>query len=98
MPIIVTWKYPRLRVGDFAADLILADFRSIVLLIKNIAEKETKIATFAELGASTPLYEEKSTMVESITATIVKVTIKINAVLLFRVIRVKLIILPFMLW
>jgi hypothetical protein len=54
-----------------------------VLLATNIIEKMTKIAVFTENEASTPLYEEKSTMVESNTTTAVKTKMKINEVFLF---------------
>ena len=63
----------------------LTEFINIVLLATNIIEKMIKIAMFTEVGASTPLYEEKSTMVESINTRPVKIKMKINEVFLLRV-------------
>jgi len=48
-------------------------------------EKMTKIATFNQVGDSTPLYEENSTIVESNTTMTVKIKIKISEVFLLRV-------------
>jgi hypothetical protein len=41
-----------------------------------------KITVFPEAEVSTPLYEEKSTMLESITTTAVKTNMKINELFL----------------
>ena len=65
--------------------VFLTEFSSMVLLATNIIEKMIKIAVFMEVDASTPLYEENSTMVESNTARPVKIKMKINEVFLFRV-------------
>jgi hypothetical protein len=65
--------------------LFLTEFSSIVLLATNIMEKMIKIATFNQVGNSTPLYEENSTIVESNTTTAVKINIKISEVFLLRV-------------
>jgi hypothetical protein len=65
--------------------IFLTEFSNIVLLATNIIEKMTKIATFNQVGDSTPLYEEKSTIVESNTTTVVKINIKISEVFLLRV-------------
>lgn len=66
----------------------LTEFRRMVLVATNITERQIKIAMFTVIVASTPLYVEKSTMVESNTTRTVKVKIRINAVLLVRVMRV----------
>ena len=63
----------------------LTEFSSMVLLATNIIEKMIKIAVFTEVDTSTPLYEENSTMVESNIARPVKIKMKINEVILFRV-------------
>ena len=65
--------------------IFLTEFSNIVLLATNIIEKMTKIATFNQVGDSTPLYEEKSTIVESDITTVVKINIKISEVFLLRV-------------
>ena len=51
----------------------------------NIIENRTKIALFNEVGSSTPLYEENSTMVESNTTMHVKIKMKTSEVFLLRV-------------
>jgi hypothetical protein len=50
----------------------------MVLLATNIIEKMRKIVMFVDVEASTPLYEEKSTMAESTTTTAVKTKMNIN--------------------
>jgi hypothetical protein len=45
-------------------------------------EKMAKIAMFDELGSSTPLYEENSTMVESNITMVVKIKMRISEVFL----------------
>ena len=57
----------------------------MVLLATNIMEKVTKIATFNQVGDSTPLYEENSTIVESNTTTVVKIKMKVSEVFLLSV-------------
>jgi hypothetical protein len=57
----------------------------MVLLATNIMEKMTKIAMFNQVGSLTPLYEEKSTIVESNTTMVVKIKIKISEVFLLSV-------------
>jgi hypothetical protein len=42
----------------------LTEINSAVLLAANIIEKMIKIAVLTDVEASTPLYEEKSTMIE----------------------------------
>jgi len=66
-----------------------------VLPIANIIEKMTKIIAFNHVGNSTPLYEEKLTIVVSNTITAVKTRMMVNAVFLLRVKDVELIIFPF---
>ncbi len=56
----------------------------MVLLATNIIEKMTKIAMFNQVGNSTPLYEENSTIVESNTTMVVKIKMKISEVFLLR--------------
>jgi hypothetical protein len=48
-------------------------------------EKMTKIAMFNQVGSLTPLYEEKSTIVESNATMVVKIKIKISEVFLLSV-------------
>jgi hypothetical protein len=48
------------------------------LLVRNSMEKMTKMATFNQIGILAPLYEENSTIVESITETAVKIKMKIK--------------------
>jgi len=50
----------------------LTEYISMILITTKIVEKLIKIAIFAEIEASPPLYEENNTIVESITATVVK--------------------------
>jgi hypothetical protein len=64
--------------------LFLTEFISIVLLATNIIEKMIKIATFNQVGSLTPLYEEKSTIVESNTTMAVKIKMKISDFFLVR--------------
>jgi hypothetical protein len=56
-----------------------------VLLATNIMEKMTKIAMFNQVGSLTPLYEEKSTIIESNTTMVMKTTMKISEVFLLSV-------------
>ena len=56
-----------------------------MLVITNIIEKMTKIITFNHVGNSTPLYEEKLTIVVSNTIIVVITKMKVSAVFLFRV-------------
>jgi hypothetical protein len=58
----------------------------MVLLAANTAEKMIKREMFDEDEASTPVYEEKSTIVESITTMVAKIKIKISEVFLLRAI------------
>jgi hypothetical protein len=60
-------------------------------------EKMTKIATFNQIGILAPLYEENSTIVESITVTDVNIKMKINEFFLVRVNVAKLAIFFFIL-
>ncbi|MFZ0221680.1 MAG: hypothetical protein WAM42_08305 [Candidatus Nitrosopolaris sp.] len=60
----------------------LTEINSAVLLVTNIIEKMIKIAVLTEIEASSPLYEEKTTMVESKTTTAVKTSMKINELFL----------------
>jgi len=60
----------------------LAETNSAVLLATNISEKMIKIIVFIEIDASTPLYEEKSIMLESSTTTAVKTSMKIKELFL----------------
>jgi len=55
-----------------------------VLLAANIIENMIKIPALTDVEASTPLYEEKPTMVESKTTTAVKTSMKINEFFLLR--------------
>jgi hypothetical protein len=48
-----------------AAVLLRTEYNNEVLLKPNTTEKIIKIATFNAVGILTPLYEEKSTIVES---------------------------------
>jgi len=64
---------------------LLADVRSITLLATNTMKKITTISTFSELGSSIPLYEEKVTIDESNTATVVKAKMIASDVFLFSV-------------
>ena len=64
--------------------LFLTEFISSVLLATNIIEKIIKIATFSQVGSLTPLYEEKSTIVESNTTMAVKIKMKISDFFLVR--------------
>jgi hypothetical protein len=57
----------------------------MVLLATNIMEKTTKIAMCNQVGGLTPLYEEKSTIVESKTTTVVKIKMKVSEAFLFSV-------------
>ena len=54
----------------------------MVLLATNIMEKMTKIAMFNQVGCLTPLYDEKSTIIESNTIMVVKIKIRISDVFL----------------
>ena len=65
---------------NFQTELI-----SIVLLATNMMKNITKMAICNEVGSSTPLYEEKMTIVESNTTSIAKAKMKISAILLFNV-------------
>ncbi|MGA9154320.1 MAG: hypothetical protein WBZ36_27370 [Candidatus Nitrosopolaris sp.] len=65
------------RDWDVQVDL-LTEFSSVALNTTNIIEKMIKMTVFQEGEVSTPLYEEKSTMLESITATTVKPNMKIK--------------------
>ena len=67
------------------SDLAVTEFSSMILLATNIMEKVTKIATFNQVGDSTPLYEENSTIVESNTTTVVKIKMKVSEVFLLSV-------------
>jgi hypothetical protein len=58
----------------------------MVLLAANTVEKMIKMAMFNEDEASTPVYEEKSTIVESITTMVAKIKIKTMEVFLLRAI------------
>jgi hypothetical protein len=69
----------------------------MVLLVTNIIEKMIKIATFNQVGYSTPLYEEKSTIVESNTIMVEKINIKISEVFLLGIKVAELIIFFFIL-
>jgi len=62
----------------------LTELNSIVLVATKIIEKIIKIAVLTDVEASTPLYEEKFIMVESITTTAVNTSIKINELFLLR--------------
>jgi hypothetical protein len=62
------------------------------LLIRNSMEKMRKIPTFSHIGILTPLYEEKSTIVDSNTITVVKIKMKKSELLLVSSIVTKLII------
>lgn len=64
----------------------------MALLAANIIEKTIKMAMFTEDDASAPLYEEKSTMVESITTMVAKIKMKTSEVFLLRVIVAVLIV------
>ncbi|MGA9840813.1 MAG: hypothetical protein WBP64_06075 [Nitrososphaeraceae archaeon] len=55
-----------------------------ILLVTKIKKSMTNITTFNELGDPNPLYDENSTIVESNTITAIIITIRINAVFLFR--------------
>jgi len=84
-PVIIQRKYRRLE-DDFDVYLdFLTEFSSVVLLATKIIERMIKIAVLTEIEASTPLYEEKSTIVESKTTTAVKTSIKINELFLLSV-------------
>jgi hypothetical protein len=65
--------------------LFLTEFSSTVLLATNIIEKMIKIVTFNQVGDSTPLYEENSTIIESNTTMVVKIKMKTSEVFLLRV-------------
>jgi hypothetical protein len=54
----------------------------MVLLAANTVEKMIKMAMFDEDEASIPVYEEKSTIVESITTMVAKIKIKTSEVFL----------------
>jgi hypothetical protein len=56
-----------------------------VPLITNIIEKMTKIITLNQVGNSTPVYEEKLTIVVSNTIIVVITKMKVSAVFLLRV-------------
>ena len=56
-----------------------------MLPIRKITEKMTKIVTFNWVGNSTPLYEEKLTIVVSNTITVVNTKMKMSDVFLSRV-------------
>ena len=58
----------------------------MVLLTANTVEKMIKMAMFDEDEASTPVYEEKSTIVESNTTMVAKIKIKTSEVFLLRTI------------
>lgn len=58
----------------------------MVLLTANTVEKMIKMAMFDEDEASTPVYEEKSTIVESNTTMVAKIKIKTSEVFLLRAI------------
>lgn len=60
----------------------------MVLLTANTVEKMIKMAMFDEGEASIPVYEEKSTIVESITTMVAKIKIKTSEVFLLREIAV----------
>ena len=66
-------------------------------LVRNSMEKMTKIAMFNHIGILAPLYEENSTIVESITVTVVKIKMKINAFFLVKSKVTKLVIFLFIL-
>lgn len=54
----------------------------MALLATNTVEKMIKMAMFDEDETSTPVYEEKSTIVESITTMVTKIKIKTSEVFL----------------
>lgn len=83
VPLIIQWEYERLGCRDLSARIdFLAETNSAVLLATNITEKMIKIVVLTEIDASTPLYEEKSIMLESSTTTAVKTSMKINELFL----------------
>lgn len=83
VPLIIQWEYERLGDRDLSACIdFLAETNSAVLLATNISEKMIKIIVFIEIDASTPLYEEKSIMLESSTTTAVKTSMKIKELFL----------------
>jgi hypothetical protein len=67
------------------------------LLVRNSIEKMRKIPTFSQIGILTPLYEEKSTIVDSNTITVVKTKMRISEFLLVRSTVANLIIFSFIL-
>jgi len=64
--------------------LFLTEFINMTLIVTNIMEKMTKIATFNWTGNSAALYEENFTMVESKTTIPVKIKMKISEFFLVR--------------
>lgn len=83
-PVIIQRKYRRLE-DDFDVYVDFLTEFSVLLLAAKIIERMIKIAVLTEIEASTPLYEEKSTIVESKTTTAVKTSIKINELFLLSV-------------
>jgi hypothetical protein len=63
----------------------LTEFSNTELLPAYSVEKITKLRRFAEEAGSAPLYEEKSTIVESITTIVVKTKTKTSEVFLLSV-------------
>jgi hypothetical protein len=59
------------------------EFNNNVLLIANIVKKMTKIVIFNHFGNSIPLYEENLTIIESKTAMLAKIKMKVRDVRLF---------------
>ncbi|HJT49453.1 MAG TPA: hypothetical protein VJ729_14805 [Nitrososphaeraceae archaeon] len=66
--------------------LFFTEFSNTALLAANIIEKTIKTAMFVENEASAPLYEEKSTTVESTTTMVAKIRMKTSEVFLLKII------------
>lgn len=58
--------------------LFFVEFNKISPIEANVAENKIKIRMFVDTGRSNPLYDKNPTMVESITATLVKVRMRIT--------------------
>lgn len=58
-------------------------FNKNILQIANTVKKMTKIVTFTHFGNSTPLYEENFTIIESKTAMLAKIKMKIKDLRVF---------------
>jgi hypothetical protein len=65
--------------------ILLTELSNMVLVVTNIMENITKIAMFNHVGDLTPLYEEKSTIVESDIITVMKIKMNISEFSLPRV-------------